>query len=831
MKKLITTFLILLLVGMSFAQQSPDQTSAVDETEKEVLEPITITEITSRADEALATLGKILSDAEPKSSIIAIEEQLPQRLDSLNTLYANPLFDRLGDLNVRVLQNLHQEWTLYFKQLEGWKETLQIRSQDLEKQGHDLKEMTDIWKLTKENALAEKAPRAIRDRVNSILKEIKNSEKLVSPRLNTLLVLQNQISKDQIKIIDLLERIKKAEREIRDQLFVIDSPPLWDAFQMDVDSLQIASQFQESWTELLRSNVTFVNVNRDRFYIHLVIYVFLIILLVYLNQRNKRDNLFNEDDKALKASAYFVSRPFSAALLIALILSVWIYPEGTSAVSEFILFLFLIPVLRLIPGMLPTEIRKPVYILYRLFIIDLLQKNAIGFVLFQRLLLLIVTIIAIATLGWLIRPGSSIYKKDIRFWPGLLRKASPVILLLLIISFIGNLIGSLSLASTISWGIIESGYILITLYITSLVATSLVTVLIRRRRKRASQFVKTYAVKMEHWAFLTINLIAFYIWVRATLKTVGFLEPLNDWFTETLSFTWTVGTLEISVNAIFDFAVILIATFVIVRLIRIFLDMEVFPRITLPRGIPGAISMVVRYTLVTVGIILAVSSIGIDLGKFGLLAGALGVGLGFGLQNIIANFVSGIILAFERPVQVGDTVQIADVYGNVQSIGVRSSTVKTFDGSEVIVPNADFITNSVINWTLSDKRRRMKLPVKVAFGNDPHLVLELILNVAKEHPDVMDSPEPFSVFNGFGDNYLDFTLYYYIPTHLFFKAKTEVALGVHDLIKAKGIDPPRPQRDVRMTGPSAKQITAKKPARKSQPRKKPGTKSDSGKKA
>ncbi len=815
------------------AQQSSEKPSTTEEIEKKVLEAIPVTEITSSADETLANLNKILADAEPKSSITTIEEQLPKSLDSLNTLRANPILDQLGNLNIRILQNLSQEWSLYFIQLEDWKKTLQIRSQDLEKQGHDLKEMTDLWQLTYDKALTEKAPRAIRERVKSIQNKIKSLEKQISPRLNTLLVLQNQISKSQIKINDLLERFKKAEKEMRDQLFVIDSPPLWNAFQTDVDSLQFTSQFQESWTELLRSNLAFVNVNRDRFYIHLVIYVLLIILMVFLYLRNKRDNLFNEDDKALKASAYFVSRPFSAALLIALILSIWIYPEGTTAVSEFILFLFLIPVLRLIPGMLSAEVRKPVYILYGLFIINLLQKNAIGFVLFQRILLLLVTLIAIATLSWLIKPGSPIYQKDVRFWPGLLRKTSPIILLFLIIAFISNLIGSVSLANTITWGIVESGYILIALYISSMVATSLVTVLIRRRRKRASQFVKAYAVKMERWAFLAINVVAFLIWVRATLRIFGFLQPLNEWFTETLAHTWTVGTLEISVDAIFDFIVILIATFIIVRVIRIFLDMEVFPRVRLPRGIPGAISMVVRYILVAVGIILAISSIGIDLGKFGLLAGALGVGLGFGLQNIIANFVSGIILAFERPVQVGDTVQIADVYGNVQQIGVRSSTVKTFDGSEVIVPNADFISNSVTNWTLSDRRRRLKLPVKVAFGNDPHQVLDLILKVAKEHADVLDDPEPFSVFNGFGDNYLDFTLYYWIPTHLFFKAKTEIALGVHDLIKAKGIDTPRPQRDLRLSIPedkTIKQIVTEKSVRKPTPRKKPGTKADSGKK-
>jgi small-conductance mechanosensitive channel len=833
MKKLNSTFLIFLLVGISFAQQPNNQTSVVDDTEKKVLEAIPITEITFRADETTSLLSKIQDDAEPKPTILSIEEAIPPLLDSLNTLHANPILKDLSGLNVRVLQNLSQEWTFYYKQLEELKKTLQIRTQDLEKEGHDLKEMADIWQLTSKKAIEEKAPRAIRERVKTLANEIKNVDKQVSNRLNILLVLQNQISKAQIRINSQTDRIKSAEKEMRNQLFVIDSPRLWDAFRAEEDSLQLISQFQKSWEELIRSNVAFVRLNEKRFYLHLVIFALLIFLMIYLHRRNQRDNLFDEDDKALKASAYFVSRPFSAALLIALILSIWIYPEGTTAVSDFILLMLLFPVLRLIPGMLSIEARKPIYVLYGLFVIDVLQKNAIGFALFQRLLLLIVTLIAIVTLIWLIRPKNEIYKKEDQYWPGLLRKASPVLMLFLIGAFVANLIGSVSLASTITWGIVESSYILITLYIASLVATGLITVLIRRRRKRASQFVKTYALKMERWAFLTINLIAFIIWVRSTLKTFGFLQPFTDWFTEALTATWTAGTIEISVEAIFDFVVILIFTFVLVRMLRIFLDMEIFPRIKLPRGIPGAISMVVRYILVAAGIIIALSSLGINLGEFGLLAGALGVGLGFGLQNIIANFVSGLILAFERPIQVGDTVQVDTVFGNVQSIGVRSSTVKTFDGSEVIVPNADLISNRVTNWTLSDRRRRMELPVKVAFGHDPHQVLDLILSVAKEHPDVLEDPQPFSVFNGFGDNYLDFTLYYYIPTHLFFKAKTEVALGVHDLIKSKGIDTPRPQRDVRMTtseNPPTKQSVTKVSAKKPAIRKKPGSKSDRGKK-
>jgi small-conductance mechanosensitive channel len=234
--------------------------------------------------------------------------------------------------------------------------------------------------------------------------------------------------------------------------------------------------------------------------------------------------------------------------------------------------------------------------------------------------------------------------------------------------------------------------------------------------------------------------------------------------------------------------------------------------VRLPRGIPGAISMVIRYTVIGVGIFLAISTLGLDLGKFGLLAGALGVGLGFGLQNVIANFVSGLILVFERPIQVGDKVEVGTVLGNVKQIGVRSSTVQTFDGSEVIVPNADLISHQVTNWTLSDSRQRMKLPVKVAFDTEPEEVLEILLKIAREHPGVLDEPKPVATFNGFGDYFLDFTLYYWISENIF-QIKTEVALAVHRRIKEAGIEKPRPQQDIQLKiidNPDKKRTSGKK---------------------
>jgi len=155
---------------------------------------------------------------------------------------------------------------------------------------------------------------------------------------------------------------------------------------------------------------------------------------------------------------------------------------------------------------------------------------------------------------------------------------------------------------------------------------------------------------------------------------------------------WEIGTMAISVGEILSFILILVFSFGLASFIKVIVEDEFLVRTNLPKGVPAAISVTIRYFIIVLGIAMALSSAGIDLGKFGLLAGALGVGIGFGLQNIIGNFISGLILVYERPVNVGDTVEVESLMGIVNRIGVRSSNVRTFDGAEVIVPNANLIS-------------------------------------------------------------------------------------------------------------------------------------------
>ena len=164
---------------------------------------------------------------------------------------------------------------------------------------------------------------------------------------------------------------------------------------------------------------------------------------------------------------------------------------------------------------------------------------------------------------------------------------------------------------------------------------------------------------------------------------------------------------------------------------------------------------------------------------------------------VVNNFVSGAILLFERPIRVGDRVQIEDLFGIVTAIGIRASRVRTFDGSDVIVPNSDFIAGRVINWTLSDRKRRVILPVGVAYGTQPQRVIELLREVVCSHPGVVADPAPTVLFRGFGDSSLNFEIRAFTEGD-WLEVMSELALATSQALEQAGISIPFPQRDLHL---------------------------------
>ena len=228
----------------------------------------------------------------------------------------------------------------------------------------------------------------------------------------------------------------------------------------------------------------------------------------------------------------------------------------------------------------------------------------------------------------------------------------------------------------------------------------------------------------------------------------------------------------------------------------------------LDRGAREATVKITGYTVITIAIIAGLSVAGFDFKSIAIIAGALSVGIGFGLQNIVNNFISGLILLFERPIKTGDWIVVGNTEGYVKRIRIRSTEIQTFDRADVIVPNSELIASQVTNWMLHSTRGRARVPVGVAYGTDTQKVKDILENVANEHPNVVtdgSSPKPKALFRGFGDSSLDFELRCHIKDiDERLQITSDLNFAIDAAFRENGIVIPFPQRDVHLQNPPDK---------------------------
>ena len=231
------------------------------------------------------------------------------------------------------------------------------------------------------------------------------------------------------------------------------------------------------------------------------------------------------------------------------------------------------------------------------------------------------------------------------------------------------------------------------------------------------------------------------------------------------------------------------------------LGRRVFTRMRLEQGAAQAFQSLIFYLLLVVAFLTALRMVQIPLTAFAVVGGALAIGIGFGSQNVVNNFISGIILLAERPIKIGDLIEVAGVYGNVERIGLRSTRVRTGDNVHIIVPNASFLENNVVNWTHTDQRVRVNITVGIVYGSPTREAERIIHQVLREHPAVLDEPEPVVLFRDFGDNALIFEMRFWIEMRTIMdrlRVESEVRFRIDDLYREAGIVIAFPQRDVHL---------------------------------
>lgn len=265
------------------------------------------------------------------------------------------------------------------------------------------------------------------------------------------------------------------------------------------------------------------------------------------------------------------------------------------------------------------------------------------------------------------------------------------------------------------------------------------------------------------------------------------------------SFGVTLGDRQITVGLSLTAASLIYCSFVISWATQAILMEGLFTRRQLQAGVRISMTKLVHYGFVFLGFLLALITMGFQLRDFTLIAGALGVGIGFGLQGIVHNFVSGLILLFERPIKVGDNIELDGQRVEIKKIGLRATLVMTPDRSEIVVPNSDLTSNKVTNWTLSDRCARIKIPLRVAYGSDVPCVMQTLLHCAQEHSQVTKHPAPQVLFMEFGENSLDFELRVWISEiDEMFQTRSELYQKIERKFRSLAIDIPFPQLDLHM---------------------------------
>jgi len=270
---------------------------------------------------------------------------------------------------------------------------------------------------------------------------------------------------------------------------------------------------------------------------------------------------------------------------------------------------------------------------------------------------------------------------------------------------------------------------------------------------------------------------------------------IRIWDTE----LFTVGDTPIQVNQLVIALLVLIAGLIISKVVSRRIGGKVLPRLHVQPGPASAIQSISHYIMLTIAVFFALNIAGVPLTVFTIFGGALALGIGFGSQNIVNNFISGLILLLERPIQVSDNVTVGGDTGRVLKIGPRATHIQRYDGVTVILPNSHLLENAVANWNLPDRRIRSMISIGVAYGSDVKLVKSTLDKLLEDHIRVLESPDNRVFFAGFGDSSLDFEMHFWISPRSSFDRKqieSDLRYKIDDLFREHDITIPFPQRDL-----------------------------------
>jgi potassium-dependent mechanosensitive channel len=749
--------------------------------------------------------AQFIADAQQRVRAAAesarFEAQLAQRVAAVQRLAARSGGATLDSLSVNRLETLLRHWKLFEREITRLRGDLSRATDALSEDAAELAGRRTVWQATRSRA-ADSAP-ALLERADELVTLATEAEAAVAVPLAAMIELGRQgaalSSVVQEALTDVREQIADHDR----RLLVIDTPPLWT-------QLAGIGRIEPVQSGLRRSLVIEQALAHDHDAANAMLLpvlaglAALLLPLMFWLQRLARRMV--ADGQASEASMVSLSQPWAGWLVLVALAAIVYDQQGPLMRQQVVMLLAWVPVLVLVRRRVLQVVGPWAYFsaMFYLFnvAISLLTDSPPVF----RCALMLLNLLMLGTLAWLAlgrrAQDGDAGETAARGVQGPARWALWAAALALTVSIGANLVGNVSLAGTLTRAVLDTSYLALAIYVGANVVEALVKVLLARPAlatrigPRAGALFPTIA---RLWRLLLIG-----AWLIYALQAFRIYRPLQEGLLALLSFEIHLGAMRFTPGNLVSLVIATWAAFWVARSVRSLLAEDILPGLDLTTGVSSSVSTLSYYAVLFIGLFAAMAAAGLQVGELALIFGALSVGIGFGLQDAVKNFVAGVILMFERPVRPGDVVELSNLAGmpaTVREIGLRATTMTTPDGADVIVPNGLLLADKIFNWSLSGNGRRIHVNVSTGYNVAPQQTIELLEKVARSQEGVAFLPPPAALLMGLMPGAVEFSLRAWTrPEADWIAVRSALTVKVRAALDEAGIEVPMPQRELKLRG-------------------------------
>ena len=798
--KMLTLFLGIFLCLTVTVDQAVGQKPAEVQTAPAVQASaaIPVAEVTSRAAEVSNFLRTLYTQFAPSPEIEKILNELPEVSARLSTELDRTMRVLREQPTLVMLQTEEQAWQRRQIEMGRWMGLLTQRAMQLQASLGRLADLQKMWNQTLDSARATQAPEGILQQISAVLPAIEAAQITMQTQRSGMLELQGRVGKELALCGTALAEISQAQQTAVGGLGGRERLPIWTAERWaqapTAGFARLHEVAEDPWAEIEQ----YLRDPSRGMPVHLGFLVLLSVLFFAMRRQVRRWTP-GEDSPVMTIVS---ERPYAAALLASLLIA----SSPTSPAPATIRTLFeafaMAPIIRLMKPAVDRRLVIGLYTLGVFFALDMVRHALAGLTLLDQGMVALEALAGMAVLGWSLAFGS--LRKSLSGETGLtrhraLRLAASFVFVILSAGLVTGVLGYVPVGRLLVSCVLIGGALALALSASVKILCAVAAFGLRVWPLRLLHMVRDHRDLLERRTHRVLAWLAVVAWLVRVLDYVGLLEPTLSFGMALLAVKLERGSISVSVEDVLAFVLTVWAAYLLSAFIRFVLQEDVYPRKNVPHGMAYAASRLLHYSILALGLVVGIGVLGVDLTKVTVLVGAFGVGLGFGLQDVVNNFVCGMILLFERPIHVGDMIEIGNLLGEVRRIGIRASTVRTAQGADIVMPNSQFITANVTNWTLSDRLRRIDLPVGVNYSAPPQKVIGVLEAVALAHPKILRNPQPQVLFLGFGDSSINFELRAWTDQFSdWFNIRSELAVAVYDAVNAAGMSFPFPQREVRL---------------------------------